>query len=262
MDAAAARSHVRGALTMDLSILANNLPYLLVGAFPDGPLGGAALSLVLALASALASAGLGVVLGVALALATGALRGALVVVIGFFRAIPVLMLIFWTYFLLPVLLHADVPGLAAVVCALSLVGGAYLAHSVHAGIRAAGDGQWQAGLSLGLTRWQTVRHVLLPQAVRIMTPSFVNQWVSLVKDTSLAYIVGVPELSFVATQVNNRLMVYPAQIFLFVGVIYLILCTALDVAATRLLAHRRRRAPRGDDATRASAAQPAAGGPR
>ncbi|MHA7188614.1 amino acid ABC transporter permease, partial [Burkholderia pseudomallei] len=191
--------------------------------------------------SALASAGLGVALGVALALATGALRGALVVVIGFFRAIPVLMLIFWTYFLLPVLLHADVPGLAAVVCALSLVGGAYLAHSVHAGIRAAGDGQWQAGLSLGLTRWQTVRHVLLPQAVRIMTPSFVNQWVSLVKDTSLAYIVGVPELSFVATQVNNRLMVYPAQIFLFVGVIYLILCTALDVAATRLLAHRRRR---------------------
>lgn len=182
--------------------------------------------------------------------------------IGFFRAIPVLMLIFWTYFLLPVLLHADVPGLAAVVCALSLVGGAYLAHSVHAGIRAAGDGQWQAGLSLGLTRWQTVRHVLLPQAVRIMTPSFVNQWVSLVKDTSLAYIVGVPELSFVATQVNNRLMVYPAQIFLFVGVIYLILCTALDVAATRLFAHRRRRAPRGDDAMRASAAQPAAGGPR
>ncbi|KGW95549.1 amino ABC transporter, permease, 3-TM region, His/Glu/Gln/Arg/opine family domain protein [Burkholderia pseudomallei MSHR456] len=181
---------------MDLSILANNLPYLLVGAFPDGPLGGAALSLVLALASALASAGLGVALGVALALATGALRGALVVVIGFFRAIPVLMLIFWTYFLLPVLLHADVPGLAAVVCALSLVGGAYLAHSVHAGIRAAGDGQWQAGLALGLTRWQTVRHVLLPQAVRIMTPSFVNQWVSLVKDTSLAYIVGVPELSF------------------------------------------------------------------
>lgn len=262
MDGAATRSHVRGALTMDLSILANNLPYLLVGAFPDGPLGGAALSLALALASALASAVLGVALGVALALATGALRGALIVVIGFFRAIPVLMLIFWTYFLLPVLLHADVPGLAAVVCALSLVGGAYLAHSVHAGIRAAGDGQRQAGLSLGLTRRQTVRYVLLPQAVRIMTPSFVNQWVSLVKDTSLAYIVGVPELSFVATQVNNRLMVYPAQIFLFVGVIYLILCTALDVAATWLLARRRRGPARADGACRAAAAQPASGGPR
>ena len=78
---------------------------------------------------------------------------------------------------------------------------------------------------------QTLRYVLLPQAMRIMAPSFVNQWVSLVKDSSLAYIVGVGELSFVATQVSNRLMVYPAQIFLFVGFIYLVLCTALDRVA-------------------------------
>lgn len=72
----------------------------------------------------------------------------------------------------------------------------------------------------------------------------------------------MPELSFVATQVNNRLMVYPAQIFLFVGVIYLILCTALDVAATWLLARRRRGPARADGACRAAAAQPASGGPR
>lgn len=254
MERHAARARIHRALTMDWPILFDNLPYLLIGAFPDGPLGGAALSLVLAIASALASAVLGVALGVALALSSGAVRGALVVVIGFFRAIPVLMLIFWTYFLLPVLLHADVPGLAAVVSALSLIGGAYLAHSVHAGIRAAGAGQWQAGLSLGLTRWQTVRYVLLPQAVRIMTPSFVNQWVSLVKDTSLAYIVGVPELSFVATQINNRLMVYPAQIFFFVGVIYLVLCTTLDFAATRLLARRRTRPPAPEQPAAACAA--------
>ncbi len=76
----------------------------------------------------------------------------LVAVLGFFRAIPVLMLIFWTYFLLPIVFHVDVPALATVVCALSLIGGAYLAHSVHAGILAVGDAQWQAGLSLGLTR--------------------------------------------------------------------------------------------------------------
>jgi len=52
----------------------------------------------------------------------------------------------------------------------------------------------------------TFDHVLLPQAIRIMAPSFINQWVSLVKDTSLAYIVGVPELAFLANQVNSRLM--------------------------------------------------------
>lgn len=119
---------------MDASLLLDNLPYLLVGAFPDGPLGGAALSLVLAIVSAVASAVLGIALGVAMALARGPLRVLLLAVIGFFRAIPVLMLIFWTYFLMPTLLHMDVPGLATVVCALALVGGAYLAHAVHAGI--------------------------------------------------------------------------------------------------------------------------------
>jgi polar amino acid transport system permease protein len=110
-------------------------------------------------------------------------------------------------------------------------------------------------MSLGLTRMQTLRHVLLPQAIRIMTPSFVNQWVSLVKDTSLAYIVGVGELSFVATQVNNRLMVYPVQIFLLVGFIYLVLCTALDRIATWWLTRSRSAARRGVGA----AAQPVAG---
>ncbi|KVG86994.1 polar amino acid ABC transporter permease [Burkholderia ubonensis] len=245
---------------MEFSLFANNLPYLLVGVFPDGPLGGAALSLVLAIASACASAVLGVALGVAMALARGWARVLLLAFIGFFRAIPVLMLIFWTYFLMPMLLHTDVPGLATVVCALALIGGAYLAHAVHAGIVAAGAGQWQAGLSLGLTRWQTVRYVLLPQAIRIMTPSFVNQWVSLAKDTSLAYIVGVPELSFVATQVNNRLMVYPAPIFLFVAAIYLVLCTSLDGAARWLLSWR----PRAERHARTAAgrAQPARGATR
>jgi polar amino acid transport system permease protein len=225
---------------MPWSVFFANLPYLLVGAFPEGPLGGAALTLVLAVTSALASAALGLGLGISLAMAGRITRTVLLVVIGFFRAIPVLMLIFWTYFLLPVLFHVNVPGLLAVVCALSLIGGAYLAHSVHAGIVAVGAAQWQAGLSLGLTRFAALRHVVLPQAIRIMAPSFVNQWVSLVKDTSLAYIVGVGELSFVATQVNNRLMVYPIPVFLFVAALYLVMCTALDRAAITWLVRGRR----------------------
>nr|WP_321786894.1 amino acid ABC transporter permease [Paraburkholderia sp. J94] len=225
---------------MPWHVFAANVPYLLVGAFPDGPLGGAALTLVLAVSSALASALLGLALGIALALASGPLRALLLLVIGFFRAIPVLMLIFWTYFLLPVVFHIDVPGLAAVVCALSLIGGAYLAHSVHAGIVAVGEAQWQAGLSLGFSRFAALRYVVLPQALRIMAPSFVNQWVSLVKDTSLAYIVGVGELSFVATQINNRLMIYPIPIFLFVAALYLVMCTALDRVAMSLLVRTRR----------------------
>jgi polar amino acid transport system permease protein len=226
---------------VDLSPLLSNIPYVLVGTFPHGPPGGAALTVMMAAISALLSALVGLAGGVALALTRGAAHVVLLAVIGFFRAIPVLMLIFWTFFLMPILLHVDVPGLATVVCALALIGGAYLSHSVHAGIVAVGDGQLRAALSLGLTRTQALRHVLLPQAIRIMAPSFVNQWVSLVKDTSLAYIVGVPEFAFIANQVNSRLMVYPVQIFLFVGFVYLLLCTSLDAFATWMLVGRARR---------------------
>jgi polar amino acid transport system permease protein len=216
------------------------LRYLLLGAFPNGPLGGAALTVVLSVVSALLSAVVGLAGGVALSLTRGGAHLLLLGIVAFFRAIPVLMLIFWTFFLMPMLLHIDVPGLVAVVCALSLIGGAYLSHAVHAGIVSVGGGQQQAALSLGLTRWQALRHVVLPQAVRIMLPSFVNQWVSLVKDTSLAYIVGVPEFTFLANQVNSRLMIYPAQIFAFVGIVYLVLCSALQWIASCVLLRKRR----------------------
>ncbi|MDQ7990303.1 MAG: amino acid ABC transporter permease [Candidatus Dactylopiibacterium sp.] len=222
---------------MDFQVIRDNLDYLLRGHWPDGPLGGAALTLLLSVGSAVLSGALGLALGIALAMSAPRVRVALTAAIGFFRAIPVLMLIFWTYFLLPIAFGIDVPGVFSVMCALSLVGGAYLAHSVRAGIASIGAGQWQAGLSLGLTRFATLRHVVLPQALRIMLPSFVNQWVSLVKDTSLAYVVGVGELSFLAAQVNARTMIHPAEVFLFVGAIYFVLCSALDLLA-RLLARR------------------------
>ncbi|RZF27410.1 amino acid ABC transporter permease [Paraburkholderia sp. UYCP14C] len=226
-----------------------SLRYLLLGTFPDGPLGGAALTVVMSIVSALLSALVGLGGGIALSMTRGAAHLALTAVVGFFRAIPVLMLIFWTFFLMPILLHVDVPGLATVVCALALIGGAYLSHSVQAGIAAVGSGQAQAAASLGMTRWQALRYVHLPQAIRIMMPSFVNQWVTLIKDTSLAYIVGVPEFTFLANQVNNRLMVYPVQIFLFVGVVYLLLCSTLQYGATWLVKRRLRAGHRaaGDD---------------
>lgn len=219
---------------MDIAILLSNMPYLLWGAYPRGPLGGLSLTLILALSSGLMSAVLGLIGGIGLSLAGGPVKAVLLAIIGFFRAIPVLMLIFWTFFLLPILFHVNVPGTATVVCALALVGGAYLAHSVHAGIVAVGEGQWRAAMSLGLTRMQGLRYVVLPQALHIMAPSFINQWVSLIKDTSLAYIVGVPELSFLANQVNSRLMIYPLEIYGLVAVMYLLICTALDGVATRL----------------------------
>lgn len=86
---------------MDFSVIHDNLGYLLWGTWPDGPLGGAALTLAISLMAGVASAVLGTLLGVALAMSRGVAAGLLAAVLGFFRAIPVIMLIFWTYFLLP-----------------------------------------------------------------------------------------------------------------------------------------------------------------
>ncbi|RMX06351.1 amino acid ABC transporter permease [Corticibacter populi] len=217
---------------MNFGVVRDNLPYLLLGAWPDGPLGGAALTLVLSALSGLAAASVGLVLGIALALVRNRwLHAAVLAVLAFFRAIPVLLLIFWVYFLLPVAFGLDVPKLFTVVVALSLVGGAYLAHSVYSGIQSLAAGQWLAAAALGMTRWQVLRLVLLPQALPMMAPSFINQWVSLIKDTSLAYVIGVAELSFVATQVSNRVMVYPAEIFLAVALIYYLFCASLDLGS-------------------------------
>ncbi|QWT42773.1 amino acid ABC transporter permease [Dickeya dadantii] len=216
---------------MDFSIIRDNFSYLMWGTFPDGPLGGAALTLALSLMAGIASAVLGTGLGVALAMYRGWAGGLLAMALGFFRAIPVIMLIFWTYFLLPMLFGVDIPEITTVVCALAFIASAYLAHGVKAGIVAIGRGQWQAGMSLGLGRWQTLWYIILPQALRMMVPSFINQWISLIKDTSLAYIVGVGELTFLATQVNNRSMVYPTEVFLFVALVYFIFCLLLDLLA-------------------------------
>jgi len=222
---------------MNFAVISDNLSYLLWGTFPDGPLAGAALTLVISLGAGVLSAILGIILGVALAMSRGVLAAILAVVTGFFRAIPVIMLIFWTYFMLPILFGIDIPEITTVIFALALISAAYLAHAVKAGIWALGQGQWQAGLSLGFTRWQVLRWVVLPQALRIMVPSFINQWISLIKDSSLAYIVGVGELTFLATQVNNRSMVYPMEVFLFVALIYFLLCLTLELVANALGRH-------------------------
>lgn len=216
---------------MDFSFLKDDLTYLLWGTFPEGPPGGALLTLLLSLGSGMASAVLGLVFGVLLVLLRGPALAILTAVLGLLRAIPVLMLIFWTYFLLPLLVGVSVPGVFSVMAALSLISGAYLAHSVAAGIRGVGTGQWNAALAMGFSRWGALRHIVLPQSLQMMLPSFINQWVTLVKDSSLAYIVGVNELSFLATQVNARVMVHPMEVFLFGGAVYWVLCTLLDLAS-------------------------------
>ncbi|MFT3964241.1 amino acid ABC transporter permease [Propionivibrio sp.] len=219
---------------MIAELLADNLSYFLFGAFPEGgAMGGLLLTLWMSVLACLLASALGLAGGVALTMGGRRLRLALHAAIAVLRGVPVVMMIFWCYFLLPILFGLDVPGTATVITALAVINGAYLGLAVHAGLGAIDIGQWEASRALGLSRWLALRLVILPQGLRIMLPSFINQWVTLIKDTSLAFIVGVPELTMVAGQVNNREQVYPLPIFLFVAAAYFVICGGLSVLARK-----------------------------
>jgi len=111
--------------------------------------------------------------------------------------------------------------------------------STLAGLEALPRGQTEAGMASGRSYGKVLLFVLLPQAWPNLLPSYLGLLISLLKDTSLAFIVNVPELTTVAGQVNNRVQIYPAEIFLFVGVIYYLLCSALAYLAGKGLKRRR-----------------------
>ncbi len=209
---------------VDFTVIQNNLTYFLIGSYPQGSLGGVALTLYLAVTSCVLSFIGGLILGLLSISRNRVVRYATLAVINAVRGIPLLMVIFWMYFLVPSLLGHPVPESRTVITALTLFTSAYMAEIVRAGIEGIPRGQMEAALSTGLHHWQAMIYVVLPQGLRNMVPSFVNQFVSLIKDTSLAYIVGVSELTHVATQVNNRSMIYPTEIFLFVAAVYFVIC--------------------------------------
>ncbi len=221
----------------DFSVIGENMVYFLIGRYPHGPIGGIALTLYLAAVSGVLSFAGGLVLGLLSLSPRRWLRYPAEVFIQLVRGMPLLMVIFWLYFLLPAALGRPVAENWTVIAALSVFTSAYLSQIVRAGIAAVPAGQREAAIATGLSPRQAMMYVILPQALRNMIPSFVNQFVSLIKDTSLAFIVGVSELTHIATQVNNRTLVHPAEIFLFVAAVYFVICYALT-AYSRYLERR------------------------
>lgn len=211
-----------------LVLVLQQLPYLLKGTFPDGPVAGAALTLWMAALSCIGASVLGIAIALLLELLPPLPARMVGGMLALLRAVPVLMLIFWAYFLLPMLTGRHTSEAGTVVAALVLIGAAFIAQTVSAGIAAIGDGQRQAALALGMTELQALWHIVLPQCLRAMLPSMGNTWVALAKDTSLAYIVGVSELSTLAAQVNGRNIGYAAEIFAAVALLYLVLCMAIE----------------------------------
>ena len=171
-----------------------------------------------------------------------------VALIELFRALPLLLVILGLFLAWPVVVGDPLDPLYALVIGLTLYNGAVIAEIVRAGILALPKGQSEAAMSVGLTRGQTLRVVLLPQAVRIMLPALISQLVVLLKDTSLGFVIGYLELlrsgQRVVQTTDN-----PLQLFLLIALIYIVINMTLSHIATVI--ERRQRRTVGTTATMA-----------
>ncbi|WP_319466237.1 amino acid ABC transporter permease [uncultured Pseudodesulfovibrio sp.] len=157
-----------------------------------------------------------------------------VVYIEMIRGMPLLLLIFWFFFLAPVLLGKALPAFATTMVCFMIFTGAYVGEIVRAGVLALPGGQMEAARGSGLSQSQAMRLVILPQALRNMIPSFVNQFVSLTKDTSLAAILGVNELTRTGVQVDNREMVASFEVWITIALLYFLICYVLTSISRRM----------------------------
>jgi len=202
--------------------------YFLIGQYPKGPLGGLALTVLLAGLALVLALPLGVALGLARVSPYRVIRWPVTALVFVVRGVPLLMVVFWAYFFLPSITGVKTDQFGTMLIALVVFDGAYLAEIVRAGIRGVPKGQFESARSLGLSYAQTMRRVILPQALRHMLPSLVNQFVATIKETSLGYIIGLTEVSFIAAQINTQVFTRGAEVYLLLGLTYFVLCFGLS----------------------------------
>ena len=211
-------------IAVDLRVIVENLPYMLTGL---------RWTIILAVVSMAGS----FVCGAAFAMLRLSpwwwVRWPAILYIDIVRTVPLIMVIFWAFFLVPVLTgHATTPVKAALF-ALILFNTSYMAEVIRAGIQSIPKGQVEASRAIGLTYLQAMRHVVLPQALRHMSPALVSRFIALFMGTSLVYIIGVTEFFRAANNVNNR--VYRSyEIYGFVAIVYFVCCYALSLASAAL----------------------------
>jgi polar amino acid transport system permease protein len=222
-----------------IELIRNYWLYFLIGQYPDGPLGGLVLTLLLGAAALGLAVPLGVVLGLARISHLRALRWPVTALVYVVRGTPLLMVIFWAYFFLPAVTGRQTSQFTTMLAALVFFNGAYLAEIVRAGIQGIPRGQVECARALGLNYWQAMRAVILPQALRNMLPSLVAQFVTTLKETSLGYIIGLSEVAFIASQINVQVLTKPVQVYMILALTYFVLCFGLS-QIVRLLEKRQR----------------------
>ena len=217
---------------LDFDVVARTWPYLLTGL---------QYTLQLTVVAALG----GIVLGTLLAMARlSSIRPLALAAAGYvnlMRSVPLLLVIFWFYFLLPVALQAitgaerppQIGAERSAYITFIMFEGAYFCEIMRAGIQSISKGQVGAAYALGLNYWQSMRLVVLPQAFRNMLPLLLTQTIVLFQDVSLVSLLNVTDFVGAAGKIaqrDSRIV----EMYLFVAVVYFVLCSLLSMLVRRL----------------------------
>ncbi len=209
---------------MDWSVIPENLPFLMNGLW---------MSVKLAAITVGLSFPLGCVIAVGRISKRRWLRFPSAALVNMLRSNPLILIVFWFFFLVPILTGKPIGDFMSVLAAFVVFFSAYFAEIVRSGIQSVGRNQIQAGLSTGLTYGQSMRLIVLPQALRSMLPALVTECIIVFQGTTIAYVVGMSEFlhsTFVVTERTVR----PVELYLFAAGVYFVVSFSGSLLARRL----------------------------
>ena len=214
-------------MTFDMDLVFNSFPLLLIGA---------GVTIQITVLSTAIGFVIGLIVGVARISHVRLLRILAEVYVEFFRGTPLLVQIFLFYFALPVLTGQRIDPFIAAISACGINSGAYVAEIFRAGIQSVDEGQMEAGRSLGMTWLQTMRYIIVPQAFKRVIPPLGNEFIAMLKDSSLVSVIGFEELTR-----RGQLIIAKTygsfEIWMSVAVIYLV----MTLTISRFVAYLERR---------------------
>jgi glutamate/aspartate transport system permease protein len=179
----------------------------------------------------------GILFGTLLALARLSSIGPLAMVarwyVNLMRSIPLVMVILWFFLVIPLIIGQPIGAENSAIVTFTAFEAAYYSEIMRAGIQSVSKGQVSAGYALGMSYWQTMGNIVLPQAFRNMLPILLTQTIILFQDTSLVYAIGAKDL-LKASEIAGKNYNRPVEMYLFVAVVYFVLCFGLSSLVKRL----------------------------
>ncbi|MEE9333289.1 MAG: amino acid ABC transporter permease [Granulosicoccaceae bacterium] len=200
--------------------------------------------LLLGLLNTLRITSLSLLFGVPLGLALSLMRlskfrplaGIATFIVEFFRTTPPLVQLFWFFFALPILIDVRMTPFIAAVVTFSIQSSAFFAEIFRGGILSIDKGQWEGAKAVGMTARQSLRRIILPQAIKLMIPAFMERSIELLKTTTLVSTVAYADLMFQANDLAQKTF-RPLEVYTIVALMYLVLIFIFSQLSIRLEQH-------------------------